>query len=303
MTKHAVSVSLGSSARDKRVEIDLLGERVIIERIGTDGDAGRAMELYHELDGTIDAFGVGGIDLWVGTDRRRYPLRAAHKLVAGVHKTPMVDGGGLKHTLEHQAAGHLEAKLGADIQPKRAMNTVGLDRYGMCLGLVEAGYDVVFCDLMFALGIPIPIRSLRQLDRVARVLAPLASRLPIQMIYPTGDMQHENVPKFGRWFDWATVVAGDCLYIRRHMPARLDGKVVLTNTTTEADVEAFRQAGVYALATTTPRLDGRSFGTNMMEAALVAVAGKGRPLERPELEAMIAELKLEPHIDVLNPKR
>jgi hypothetical protein len=31
-----------------------------------------------------------------------------------------------------------------------------------------------------------------------------------------------------------------------------------------------------------------------MEAALVAVAGKGRPLTQPEIAAMIAELRLEP---------
>jgi hypothetical protein len=33
--KRAASISLGSSARDKRVELDLLGERVVLERIGT----------------------------------------------------------------------------------------------------------------------------------------------------------------------------------------------------------------------------------------------------------------------------
>ena len=36
--KRAVSISLGSSKRDKAVEVDLLGERVRIERIGTNGD-------------------------------------------------------------------------------------------------------------------------------------------------------------------------------------------------------------------------------------------------------------------------
>jgi hypothetical protein len=35
--------------------------------------------------------------------------------------------------------------------------------------------------------------------------------------------------------------------------------------------------------TTTPRLEGRSFGTNMMEAMLVAVSGQGRKLTDAEL--------------------
>lgn len=95
--------------------------------------------------------------------------------------------------------------------------------------------------------------------------------------------------------------AGVSLYIKRHMPERLDGKVIATNTTTEADVETFRQRGVRHLVTSTPRIAGRSFGTNVMEAALVAVVGKGRPLTPPELEEMICQLGLEPAIQPLNP--
>jgi hypothetical protein len=298
--KRAVSVSLGSSVRDKRVELDLLGERVILERIGTDGDAGRARDLYRELDGQVDAFGVGGIDLSVGTDRRDYPIRAAHALVADVRVTPIVDGRGLKNTLEHQCVHRLEAQLGAEISPKQAMNTVALDRFGLSRGLVETGYQVVFGDLMFAIGVPIPLRSLRQVEVLAAVLAPILIRLPFSMLYPTGEQQDEQVPRFARWYRWATVIAGDCLYIRRHMPAELVGKLILTNTTTEADVERFREAGVRYLVTTTPRYDGRSFGTNMLEAALVAAAGLGRPLTRDELNEWIGRLGLGPNIERLN---
>ena len=84
------------------------------------------------------------------------------------------------------------------------------------------------------------------------------------------------------------------------MPPRLDGKTVLTNTTTEADVALFTQAGVRYLVTTTPRFEGRSFGTNMMEATLVAAAGKGRRLTRDELLEMIKRLDMHPTIARLN---
>jgi hypothetical protein len=85
------------------------------------------------------------------------------------------------------------------------------------------------------------------------------------------------------------------------MPDRLDGKFVCTNTTTEADVARFRDAGVRALITTTPLLDGRTFGTNMMEAALVAAAGKGRALTTAELRGIIDELGLKPTVQELAP--
>ena len=53
--KRAVSISIGSSKRNKAVQVELLGEQVSIERIGTDGDMEKAAQLYRELDGKVDA--------------------------------------------------------------------------------------------------------------------------------------------------------------------------------------------------------------------------------------------------------
>jgi hypothetical protein len=80
----------------------------------------------------------------------------------------------------------------------------------------------------------------------------------------------------------------------------MQGKVVVTNTTTPEDVEFFRKVGIKYLVTTTPVLEGRSFGTNMMEAALVAVSGKGRPLTWPELTEMIDKLGFQPQLQDLD---
>jgi hypothetical protein len=298
--KRAVSISLGSTARDKKVAVTLLGQEITIERIGTDGDVEKAIQLYNEMDGKIDAFGVGGIDLGMTFAGRYYPLYDAQKLVAGVQHTPVVDGGGLKLTLERNIAQFIEQEIGDEVQPKRVLITAGVDRYGSALSFDEAGYEIIFGDLGFALGLPIPIRSLRALHVIGRTLLPILGHLPLEFLYPTGQKQEEIVPKFGNWYTWTTVVCGDCLYIKRHMPERLDGKIIATNTTTLADVKAFRQRGVRCLVTSTPRLEGRSFGTNMMEAALVAVAGKGRPLTTDELEEMLKQLDLRPTIEHLN---
>jgi hypothetical protein len=297
--KRAVSISLGSSARDKQVEIELLGEKVSIERRGTDGDIARATALFTELDGQVDALGVGGIDLWVEMGPRKLPITAAHKLVRGVRHTPVVDGGGLKNTLERQVAQVLVAELGPAYATGRVLLPVGVDRYGMTLSFFEQGYEVVCADLMFTVGIPIPVRSLPRLHLLAALLGPVVARLPISMLYPTGEKQNEIVPKFTRWYTWATVIAGDCHYIKRHMPDDLRDKVIVTNTTTAQDMTMFRARGVRAVMTTTPVLHGRSFGTNMMEAALTAVAGQGRPLTHAELSAMLDELKLKPTIHSL----
>ena len=294
--KRAVSISLGSSRRDAAVEIDVLGVPVRLERIGTDGDIERATQLFTEFDGQVDALGVGGIDLWVETDQRRYSIRAAHKLIQGVSQTAVVDGSGLKTTLERQVVPALIDQVGEQYASGRVLLTAGIDRFGMSLSFVEHGYETIFGDLMFVLGVPLPIRSFANFKRLAAVLAPLATQLPISMLYPTGSHQEKVVPKYGRYYAWATVIAGDCHYIKRHMPDDLSGKLIVTNTTTTADLQAFAERGVRQVMTTTPILNGRSFGTNMLEAALTAAAGKQRPLTHAELTEMIARMKLTPTV-------
>lgn len=298
--KHAVSVSLGSSARNKKVEITLGDEKIIIERIGTDGDEKAARHIFAEMDGKVDAFGVGGVELYIRLGEKEYPLRSGINMIKDVRQTPVVDGRGLKHTLEGRVMQVIEPQLDEPIAPRKAMMTLGVDRFGMAQSLVNAGFDTVFCDLMFGLGVPIPLRSLKSVQRLGRVLLPMVGLAPISMIYPTGDDQNKIVPKYGKWFKYGSVIAGDFLYIRKHLPDDLTGQSIVTNTTTAADAELLRERGLKYLITTTPVFNGRSFGTNMLEAALTAYAGKGHPLTDAELISLLDELELGPTFQKLN---
>lgn len=300
--KRAVSVSIGSSKRDKAVQVNLLGEEISIERMGTDGDMEAAALKYQELDGTVDAFGVGGADLGALVDGNFYPFHSVQPMVRYVEKTPLVDGGGLKNTLENKAPAFLDQEIGDYINERgrKVFVTLGVDRWGLSTSFVEAGYEIVFGDLMFALGVPIAIKSLKGLRTLAKIMIPIVTRFPFEWLYPTGEKQDERVPKYEKYYQWATVIAGDCHYVKKHMPDNMQGKVIVTNTTTEADVALFAELGVKYLVTTTPVLDGRSFGTNMMEAALVALSGKGRPLSWEEYSELLDRLGFEPQIQELN---
>ena len=298
--KRAVSISIGSSKRDKSVEIDLLGQRVRIERIGTDGDMEKAARLFQGLDGKVDAFGVGGADLGVLVEGKFYPLYSVQSMVRFIKHTPVVDGAGLKNTLESQLAQFIDERLPGRLPLKRALITSGADRWGMTTSFLSAGYECIIGDLMFGLGLPIRLHSAAAVKRLAALVMPIAGRLPFDWIYPTGEKQEERKPKWEEDYAWASVIAGDVHYIKRHMPPFLAGKVLATNTTTDEDVDLFRRAGVASLVTSTPRFDGRTFGTNVMEAALVAVAGQGKPLTHDELAELIARIGMEPQLQQLN---
>jgi hypothetical protein len=297
--KRAVSVSLGSSARDKRVVVEFKGEPISVERIGTAGDVQKAQRLFAELDGKVDALGVGGVDLYLRLDDREYPLRAALKLVQDVHQTPVVDGRGLKHTLERRVFELAAPALGGRPHFRRAFVPVAVDRIGLAQAAAYVSDEVVIGDLMVALGIPIPVWGIDAYRKLARVLLPIVSCFPMSMLF-YGSGGEEPEPRYQRYWKEADLIAGDFLFMRKYLPENLTGKTVITNSTTAENIELLRARGVRQVITTTPRYEGRSFGTNMLEAALTAYAGKGRPLTDTELNALIDKLDLRPNVQQLN---
>lgn len=295
--KRVVSISLGTSKRDKKDEVNILGEDFVLERRGTDGDLQEFADLFKELDGKVDALGVGGADIYVVIEKRRYAFRQILGLISGAKTTPVVDGGGLKHTLERETVRTLQREGTVDFKNERVLLVSAVDRFGMAQALVEAGADVVFADLMFGLGLPIKLTKYDQVRMFGRIVLPLVTRLPFKWFYPTGEKQEARTPKFPKAFAEATLIAGDWHYIRRYAPEDMRGKTVLTQTLRKADLDLLRQWGVKRAITTTPVIGGETFATNVMEGVVVALRGKGRePLTEGEILETLKLLDWKPNV-------
>jgi|AntRauTorcE11897_2_1112592.scaffolds.fasta_scaffold04938_3 hypothetical protein len=289
--KKVISISLGSDKRDHKVETEFLGEKISIERRGTNGDKKLAKELFTKLDGKYDAFGMGGIDLSIKVGNKQYEFKDAKKLIENVKKTPVVDGSGLKNTLERIAVKYIDEQLSFDLSTKKVLITSAMDRFGMAEAFYERGAEVVCGDLMFGLGVPLRIKSLKVLKVVASVVAPIVTKLPFELVYPTGEKQEiekDSNDKFKKYYDEADIIAGDYHYIKAHLPKRIDNKIILTNTTTESDISMLRDRKAKSIITTTPNLNGRTFGTNVMEAVLVTM-----------IEKKSADINKQDYIDLL----
>ncbi|GGQ92942.1 quinate 5-dehydrogenase [Deinococcus ruber] len=297
--KHVVSVSLGSSKRNAREEIKVLGQSFILERLGTDGDSKKMVELFAQLDGKVDAFGLGGADLAVVSGGKRYIFNNVRKLVAGIRHTPLLDGSGLKNTLEREAIMQLDPLLHWKTQ--KVLMVSAVDRFGMAEALSDAGADVVYGDVIFGLGMNYPLRSIGALRRIAGLVLPVVTKLPQDWFYPTGEKQESSVPGKGtRYYQWADVLAGDTHYVKRYAPQDLRGKTVLTQTITEPDRDWMEQHGVARLITTTPRIGSRNFATNVMEAMFVALSGKKQALSEQEYLDLIRRVNFRPQVNELS---
>ncbi len=301
--KHVVSISLGSSSRNHSVEAEFLGERFKIERIGTDGNKKKAIQLIEELDGKIDAFGMGGIDLYICIGAKKYLLRDAANMAKAAKKTPIVDGSGLKNTLERKVIEYLNDEYGLKFKDRKVLLVCGMDRFGMAETFEKFECDLTLGDLIFALGIPIPLKSLKGLNVAATLLAPIVAQLPFELVYPTGEKQETNGKKsnYGRFYQDVDIVAGDFHFIKKYMPERMDGKIIITNTVTQKDIDVLKEKGVKLLITTTPNLNGRSFGTNVMEGVLVVLSGKKLDeITSKDYEDLLDKMDFKPRIEVLN---
>lgn len=296
--KRVVSVSLGSSSRDHRALVNFLGEEFDISRVGTDGKLDAAIAKVRELDGSVDAIGLGGIDVYLYAGRHRYALRDGLRLLEAAKVTPIVDGSGLKNTLEREAVRFMQDELAIDLRGKRVLMVSALDRFGMAQALVDAGADVLFGDFIFALDKDMPVRDLHEFEKMAERYLPDACKLPFQFFYPTGKKQEKPPePKYPQYYHDAEIIAGDFHFMRQFMPERLDGKIILTNTVTQGNVEELAARGIRMLITTTPDLAGRSFGTNVLEAALLALLGKAWTDVVPaDYERVLHELRLKPRV-------
>jgi hypothetical protein len=304
--KKIVSVSLGSSKRDHSAQVELMGEQFELSRRGTDGDFRKAQRILEELDGRVDAIGLGGIDIYLYSKNNRYVLSYGLKMKNTVKKTPVVDGSGLKNSLERRVIQRLREDPRFKLKSKNCLMVCAMDRFGMAESFVEAGCNMMFGDLIFALDVDKPLYTLEELEEQADKLLPEISRLPIGFLYPIGKKQESYADieeKHLKCYEWADIIAGDFHYIRRFMPARLEGRDIVTNTVTPADIEVLKEKGIRYLVTTTPELQGRSFGTNVLEAALLSILQKPweEVTEKDYLD-LIDRLGLEPRIVELNPE-
>lgn len=301
--KRVVSISLGSSKRDKTTRLEVAGQEFEISRIGTDGDMKRFAEMMRELDGNVDAIGLGGVDRYLWTDRGRYVFKDVDRLARIARVTPVVDGSGVKNTLERWTVEWLQDNGIVDFRSKKVMVLSAVDRFGIAQAVSKLSRDVIYGDLMFALGIPIPMRSYATVRILAALLLPIITRMPFQWMYPTGEKQEKTLPKYHKYYRWSEVIAGDFHLMRRTMPpvgsGLIDGKTLITNTITPDDARMLAERNLGLLVTAAPEWlrspDGRYYATNVLEGVLVSLMNKPpREITLQDYEDLLHEMNWKP---------
>lgn len=295
--KLVAGVSLGPSNRNKTAKFILDGQEICAVRVGTDGSIQRFAELMREYDNCATVIGLGGMDRWLYTNRKRFTVWQADRLARIAYQTPVVDGSGVKDTLERRTIEILAKNKVVDFKDSKVLLVSAVDRFGMAQELDIRAKHVIYGDIMFALGVDRPICSYSELCQTAALCLPTLTKLPIKWLYHSSNQTIQ--PQFGHYYEWADVIAGDWHYIRKYLPTPetcyLEGKTIITNTITSEDKILLAERGVATLITSTPEIDGRHFATNVIEGILLALLGKDKA-NHEEYRDIIKLLDLQPTI-------
>jgi predicted amino acid dehydrogenase len=303
--KRVVSISLGSSARDYQFTTTLLGRHIEVQRIGTNGDVERAAALVRDHDGRVDAIGLGGLTPVFRVGEARYPHHEAIRIAAQAQHTPVVDGGGMKATLERWAVLQAARAMPGVFNYRRILLTSGIERYALAQALSQYNAELRFADPIVHIGVPfLPVpRSLSQLELYAATTLPITALLPYRVLHPVALGSEGHDPRAEKLFQWADVIAGDFAYIRQFAPADLRGKTIVTDDPSPAEIEDLRKRGVTTLITMTPALteDHPFVATDVLEALAVAVLESGTTPHEADLIDFIDTAGWKPTVQQLTP--
>lgn len=302
MHKKVISISLGSSSRDMSVTSSFNAHTFELSRVGMDGSLEKLTASIEKYAPEVDIITIGGIDFCLSFTKKSYMFRDVSKLMKRYPNIRMVDGENFRQWAEpaffKKAHGVCHLDKASNVLLPLAANRVPLIR-----SMMEEGYNrFIFGDFIYDIGFPpIPIRKLKTYEAVGCLVSPLITKLPFQWIYPVGDKQEHHKIKRPDLFENAEIIAGDFHNIHIYLPPRLDGKTIVTNTVTAADVTLMKARGLKYLVTFSPSFEGRTFGANVMDGVITCYLNEtGGSLRKEDYMLAAEQLGIQPEIRQLS---
>jgi predicted amino acid dehydrogenase len=302
--KHVLTIHL--NAGDETASVTFLGQEIQLHRIGCGGDSERAAALIAEYDGQVDAIGLEGLpaELQLGNVRRSHDAGA--RLHTAAHVTPVVDGAGVRPSLERWGVILTDRAQPGIFAEKRILMTPGLNHSGLAQALGRHSPYIRYADpaLYWALPAFPGVGARQTLDQAAPATLEQLKDAPFRRLLPQPGAP--KVPRAAHPFEWADVLAGDIGAIRRYAPAKLAHKTVVVEWATSADLDDLCARGVSIVITMMPSPDGRDglghWSAATIEAVLVALrTDPGLPLSEDTYLDLIADLDWRPAIRYLQP--
>ena len=286
--------------------VTFLGEDIEIVRLGCAGDTAAARRLISEYDGRAAAIGLEGLParLDLGTEHRMHVEGATLPGVA--HKTPVVDGRGIRAGLERWGVILADRAEPGIFSEKRVLMAPGINHQGLAQALARHSSTIRYADpvIYFALPTFPGVGSKFTRDQAAGPTLEQLKEAPFRRITPQPGTP--GSPRNEEPFLWADLIAGDIGAIRRYAPPELRRTTIVVEWATEEDLQDLSRRGASIAVTIMPSLIEKGglgrWSAATIEAVLVALRPDPlAPLTEDTYLDLLADIDWSPAIRYLQP--
>jgi predicted amino acid dehydrogenase len=298
--KRIVSISLGTSRRNYCCTLTVLGQRVEVRHIGTNGNSAHAAMLARAYDGEVDVISLDIPAVAAHLRAACYTHPGVREIVEQTRKTPVVYGQVLRTTLERWAVLRASEALSVAWHTCRVLLPFGIESYQAASALEALQPRMRFADPLFHTGVPFvpPLRSRAQLEQYSATVLPALLLLPLRFMLGTPGTQGRASQRIRHLFKQADLIVGKCETIVRAAPPAMPGRIILTDDPSPAEIEDLRRRGVATLVTLTQPLCAQQpfLSAAVLEAIITAVNGHNGPPDEAKALDWITAAGWEPAI-------
>lgn len=136
-----------------------------------------------QVNNNIDSIGLGGTDLFLFIEDKKYIIKDSFKLAKISTKKSIFDGSIIKNIIEKKIIQNLiDQKIINNNQI--VLQVSSLDRFSAVKTFLDNNFKVLIGDLVFALKINKIIQNLNELKNIANILLQDVLNLPFYLLYP-----------------------------------------------------------------------------------------------------------------------
>ncbi|MDM8536686.1 hypothetical protein QUF70_08035, partial [Desulfobacterales bacterium HSG17] len=300
-----VSISLGSKNDDYEFETEFLGQDFHIKRLGINGNLDKAAKLLKDLDGQVDAFGLGSVKfpLIIGPKRLLQKHHDQLQVLTSQMKTPVTTGATLRNVGHEWSIRHIQYSFGNNyFDNRRVLFLSGMINFNLARVINEYTDNLMFCDPVLENGIPKFLNSLEDFKSYANeihgVLKWVPSKRFSKSAIPLGAWNKYLVKKAMQKANIIVVPSyGFYNYLQETTLEELAGKTIITATAYDDRISFLKDRGVSEIIDTTPKVMERVVGVNVLEAVILAAHGKKLDeLGKDDFLEIVAEQRMDPRV-------
>ncbi|GAB4396785.1 MAG: serine carboxypeptidase [Anaerolineales bacterium] len=286
---------------EEKAVADLLGQQVEVRYVGCGGDPERAKAFIREHDGKVDAIGLEGLPRSIQLAGNSRMHRIGEELFETATKTPIVDGSGVRASLESWSLILADRMHPGLFGEKRVLMVPGLNHDGLVRAFSRFTSEIRYADPVVYFNLPdFPGIGAHQLAK--QIANPTLEQLkdaPFRRIFPQPGTP--GTPRGSKAFEWADVLAGDVGAIRRYAPQNLKRKIIVVDWARREDLDDLRQRNAAVVISLIPLLEGDGGldhrSSAMVEAMLAALRSEDNlPLNENTYLDMVSALEWQPTI-------